>query len=224
MPTLVICAASSVTHAGLAALATSASNPIVEKTNSLSELSRWLQTQTADLAIVELSSTADINELAQIIEAIPPEESIPFLLMVDISLKASGEENTFSQLAAQLLSLGLVSILPMTVSANEMSSAIAAITQNLVILHPEITERLFDAAPFSPIAFESDSPIEPLTPREIEVLNQLASGLTNKAIARHLNISEHTAKFHISTILSKLDASSRTEAVSLGIKAGLVRL
>ena len=62
------------------------------------------------------------------------------------------------------------------------------------------------------------------TTREIEVLNQLAAGLSNKAIASDLGISEHTVKFHISAILSKLGAASRTEAVTVGIRAGLVML
>ncbi|MEO1093708.1 MAG: LuxR C-terminal-related transcriptional regulator [Cyanobacteria bacterium J06638_28] len=66
--------------------------------------------------------------------------------------------------------------------------------------------------------------MEPLTPREVEVRNQLAAGLSNKAIASALDISEYTVKFHISAVLSKLGAASRTEAVAVGIRAGLVRL
>ena len=63
---------------------------------------------------------------------------------------------------------------------------------------------------------------EALTPRESEVLQMLASGLGNKEIAAKLAISEHTVKFHVASILGKLGASSRTEAVSLGIRRGLV--
>jgi DNA-binding NarL/FixJ family response regulator len=63
---------------------------------------------------------------------------------------------------------------------------------------------------------------EPLTPREIEVLSMLAEGAGNKMIARRLGISEHTVKFHVGSILSKLDASSRTEAVTLGLRQGLI--
>ncbi|MBZ5660269.1 MAG: LuxR C-terminal-related transcriptional regulator [Acidobacteriia bacterium] len=65
---------------------------------------------------------------------------------------------------------------------------------------------------------------ESLTPRESEVLQILASGLANKEIAARLAISEHTAKFHVASILGKVGAGSRTEAVSIGIRCGLVLL
>jgi DNA-binding CsgD family transcriptional regulator len=63
-----------------------------------------------------------------------------------------------------------------------------------------------------------------LTPREIEVLAAMADGASNKVIARRLGISFHTAKFHVASILAKLDADSRTEAVALGARLGLVML
>jgi DNA-binding NarL/FixJ family response regulator len=63
---------------------------------------------------------------------------------------------------------------------------------------------------------------EDLTARETEVLRLVSLGLGNKEIAARLAISEHTAKFHISSILSKLQAGSRTEAVSVGIRKGLI--
>ncbi|HAZ43515.1 MAG TPA: DNA-binding response regulator, partial [Cyanobacteria bacterium UBA11369] len=59
---------------------------------------------------------------------------------------------------------------------------------------------------------------------EIEVLGMLAEGMGNKTIARQLGISEHTVKFHVASILSKLNASSRTEAVTLGARLGLIML
>ena len=65
---------------------------------------------------------------------------------------------------------------------------------------------------------------EDLTPREREVLAQLALGLPNKTIARRLGISEHTAKFHVAAVMAKLGAASRTEAVRLGARRGLVAL
>ena len=63
-----------------------------------------------------------------------------------------------------------------------------------------------------------------LTPRELEVIGLMAHGLGNKSIARELGISTHTAKFHVASVLTKLGARSRTEAVSLGIRLGLVPL
>ncbi|MGI8959656.1 MAG: response regulator transcription factor [Bryobacteraceae bacterium] len=63
---------------------------------------------------------------------------------------------------------------------------------------------------------------EKLTPRELEVLRMLADGLPNKAIAAALRVSDHTIKFHVSQILAKLNATSRTEAVTAGIRAGLL--
>ena len=69
---------------------------------------------------------------------------------------------------------------------------------------------------------EPESPIEPLTPREHEVLQRLAEGLSNRMIAQRLEISEHTVKFHVNAILGKLSAQSRTEAVAHAARLGLI--
>jgi len=66
--------------------------------------------------------------------------------------------------------------------------------------------------------------IEPLTPREMDVLEMLAEGLSNKLIAHRLSISDHTAKFHVNSILAKLNAGTRTEAVTRGIRLGLIKI
>ena len=65
---------------------------------------------------------------------------------------------------------------------------------------------------------------EPLTAREQEVLEKMAEGLANKQIALELSISEHTVKFHLSSLYAKLGVSSRTEAVKRGIELGLISL
>jgi len=65
---------------------------------------------------------------------------------------------------------------------------------------------------------------EPLTPRELEVLNELAKGLANKQIADAMNISQHTAKGYLKTILTKLQVSDRTEAVTVAIQRGLIHI
>jgi DNA-binding NarL/FixJ family response regulator len=69
-----------------------------------------------------------------------------------------------------------------------------------------------------------EAALEPLTQREQEVLELLALGLANKGIARRLGISEHTVKFHVGSILAKLEVGSRTEAVSVAARRGLLAL
>jgi DNA-binding NarL/FixJ family response regulator len=70
----------------------------------------------------------------------------------------------------------------------------------------------------------SDHFVETLTPRETETLEMLSEGLSNKQIAARLNISEHTAKFHVNSVLGKLDAATRTEAVMRGFRSGLLKV
>ena len=109
-------------------------------------------------------------------------------------------------------------VLPRDASAGELLAAITAVGAGLVALHPDALRR----AP-RPVRAEPD-PGQPLTVREVEVLGMLAEGLGNKAIASRLGISTHTAKFHVASILSKLGAGSRTEAVTIGMRRGLVAI
>ncbi len=234
MADIVICAENPVTRAGLAAMAAAGSNSVLAQLGSVPALSIWLRTQSANLAVVELSKLGE-SELAGLTELTndllygeSPEQTMPLLFLLDDLREPDREPDRKSvrKLVADLLNTGLVSVLPMTVSANQMRDAIAAILNGLVILHPDLTDILFTvSAPyFAAIESVADTVLEPLTAREIQVLNQLASGLTNKAIAKACNISEHTVKFHISAIFSKLGVSSRTEAVAVSIRQGLVML
>jgi DNA-binding NarL/FixJ family response regulator len=100
----------------------------------------------------------------------------------------------------------------------ELSAAIVAVIQGLVVLPRALTGRLLRGQE----VVEELS--EPLTAREREVLGLLGQGLSNKMIARDLQISEHTVKFHVSSIYAKLGAASRTEAVGLGARLGLISL
>ncbi|KAM3096314.1 DNA-binding response regulator [Phormidesmis sp. 146-35] len=121
---------------------------------------------------------------------------------------------------AELLRAGVRAILPSEASADEILGAIVAAASGLTVLHPDITDVLLPTLP-SPLP---GLPSQSLTPREIEVLGMLAEGLSNKTIARRLMLSEHTVKFHISSLFSKLNVSSRTEAVILGARQGLILL
>ena len=104
----------------------------------------------------------------------------------------------------------------------EIGAAVAAVARGLVVLPRALTERLLQG----PAVFGGavEELVEPLTAREREVLELLGQGLSNKMIARDLHISEHTAKFHVSSIYTKLGALSRAEAVSLGARHGLISL
>ena len=105
-------------------------------------------------------------------------------------------------------------ILPLDASGDELSAAVHALSQGLVVgerslLFAEDQDTLADS---------------PLTERETEVLDLLAKGLANKQIAAALSISEHTVKFHVSSIYTKLNVTNRTEAVRAGLRGGWIAL
>jgi DNA-binding NarL/FixJ family response regulator len=104
--------------------------------------------------------------------------------------------------------------------AIELARAVEAVAAGFIVVQPPLAQRLFAAGPRELTTVGEET----LTPREHEVLQLVAEGLPNKTIATKLAISEHTVKFHITSILSKLDASSRTEAVRLGARRGLITL
>ena len=81
-----------------------------------------------------------------------------------------------------------------------------------------------DGYVMTPVAEEEDQPFEPLTSRELEVLAHLADGLSNKAIAARLGLSDETVKFHLSAVFGKLGASNRTDAVRHALRKGLIEL
>jgi DNA-binding NarL/FixJ family response regulator len=105
------------------------------------------------------------------------------------------------------------------VSVDQIQAAIAAVDAGLSVLEPRAEESLSIQA----IAIEGMEP-PALTPREGEVLNLVAAGLTNKGIAMRLGISEHTVKFHLASVLTKLDSGSRAEAVARAAHLGIISL
>jgi DNA-binding NarL/FixJ family response regulator len=121
--------------------------------------------------------------------------------------------------AKNALAAGANAIISREPNADELRLAVDVAEAGLVLLQPSSARSLAASALRLPVAI--DEP-EELTRREREVLRLLGDGLGNKQIAARLAISEHTAKFHISSILGKLSVTSRTEAVSQGIKRGLI--
>jgi two-component system, NarL family, response regulator YdfI len=116
----------------------------------------------------------------------------------------------------QALRTGVRAILPENADPSEILAAIDAAAAGLAVIDPDELEMLL-----GPGGQHAPSP-QPLTPRELEVLRLLAEGDANKSIAWKLGLSEHTVKFHVASLMAKLDAGSRTEAVTIGIRQGLV--
>ena len=112
---------------------------------------------------------------------------------------------------------GARGILRRDLDAPRLLAALHAVAHGLVVYDDAAA-----AALLRPVAAEPRALVEPLTPREQEVLQLLASGLSNKEIAQRLAISEHTAKFHVAKLLQKLGAESRSEAVFLAARMGLL--
>lgn len=118
---------------------------------------------------------------------------------------------------ADALRSGVRAVLPKQAVASQLVAAIEATAAGLVVLQPvDLDGVLVNPRP--------TKMAERLTPREIEVLGMLAEGQSNKTIAHQLKISEHTVKFHVTSIMAKLNAGSRTEAVTLGIRQGLIMI
>ena len=118
--------------------------------------------------------------------------------------------------AADAWAAGARGVLPRDTDSATLMNALLAVSEGLAVFDPGIA-----AAP----RVHSDPPARAeVTPRELDVLNLMAEGLPNKTIARHLSISEHTVKFHVNAVLSKLGAHSRTEAVTRATRMGLIAL
>jgi two-component system, NarL family, response regulator YdfI len=120
---------------------------------------------------------------------------------------------------AAALRAGSFALLGREASAREIRASIEAVAAGLVTLEPSFADGVSAALrPPAPPRIPGTS----LTPREIEVLRLIAEGLANKEIASRLEISDHTVKFHITSIFNKLDVSNRAEAVSNGMRLGLI--
>ena len=118
------------------------------------------------------------------------------------------------------LPLSAWGLLSSEASSEELLAAVHALHQGLIVAPRRHLEPLW----IDNLPEETDDLIEQLTPRETEILELLAQGLANKQIALELEISEHTVKFHVSSIYAKLGATNRMEAVRMGLQLGLITL
>jgi two-component system, NarL family, response regulator YdfI len=133
---------------------------------------------------------------------------IPTVLLLD---------STDSALVSSALRAGIRGAIQADATAEEIEGAVYAVHAGLVVTHvASLADLLPEAQPFA------EELAEPLSDRELEVLELLVEGLSNKLVAHRLSISEHTVKTHVASIFAKLGVSSRTEAVSQSIRRGLV--
>lgn len=195
---LLIAASSAVVRAGLEALA--ASHPAIELAGAFADLSS-VEALRPDVIL----SALPVDELPMPADGIAPA----------IVLLSGQQQPPWTRDA---LRLGVRAVLSRDASAGEILAAVEAAASGLAVVDPRDLDGLLSGAPAAAVAAEA--PV--LTPREIEVLRMMAEGAANKAIAFRLHISEHTAKFHVASILSKLNASTRAEAVAIGIRKGLI--
>ncbi|MBA2396349.1 MAG: response regulator transcription factor [Ktedonobacteraceae bacterium] len=195
-------------QAGLHSLLTSNEIQIVgtsAQPDALSEVA-------TDIDVVVVADELLLEELAPTLANTP---------MVALVLLTNNEERMLSRLRA--LDVRGWGVVPLDASALQLQAAVQAVAQELVILPKIHAQRLYDNRVLTAVR-DYEQLDETLTAREHEVLELVGQGLSNKLIARQLQISEHTVKFHVSSISSKLGASSRTDAVRLGLRHGLITL
>jgi two-component system, NarL family, response regulator YdfI len=197
-----IVANSAIVQAGLAALL--APFPAIEVVGQSARLSNQTLQSSPDVVLMEWEQDEDLTVLSEL----DLELSAVVLLL-----------HNWQQQSSEFLRAGIRGLLPSEATGEELGAALEAAGSGLIVVHPDILEGLLPMSMRTPTEL-----ISPLTSREIEVLGMLAEGVGNKTIARRLDISEHTVKFHMGSIFSKLNASSRTEAVILGARQGLILL
>ncbi len=168
---------------------------------------------TCDLLMVEPGDLAHetLGELVQVARR----HDLPLIWL--------GEPPLVYRLASAAIPGGII---PSQASTTQVERTLQAAISGLTVIHPDYAY-VVDQTEADPDAMPDPEPTsiisEPvLSPREYEVMSHVASGLPNKAIARMLGITDHTVKFHVSSVLTKLNAASRSEAVAIATRSGLL--
>jgi two-component system, NarL family, response regulator YdfI len=177
---------------------------------SVDEAVDQLEDLQPDVLLVDIASPVDETMSIELESRGEPPRATLVILTDDVE----------KFLSADAVRSGVRAILPRDAKPEEICAAIQASLAGLVVIPPDALDSLLRTGD------EKQSEVDPsdqiLTPREIEVLRMVAEGMGNKEIALKLGISDHTVKFHISSIFAKLDASNRAEVVTIGIRRGLI--
>ena len=207
-----IVAASPLIRAGLQSMLAAGHVDVAGSAADFETISGQLVDIEPDVVLVEIA--ADAHE--DLLNALEDSEIAREYAVVVLS------EHLRADLLSKALRAGVRAVLPREVTPEQLRAALEAAAAGLVVVHPSEVNSVLPAP--SALSSPARELPEPLTPREREVLQMISAGLGNKEIAVKLSISEHTVKFHVASILGKLGASTRTEAVSIGIRHGLVLL
>lgn len=193
---------------------------IGKEAGSVQELMSAMNILCPDVALVDINlSPADKQDLAKTVK-----QQFPSVAVILLTPQPSDDE-LFKSIRSRASGY-----LSRNVSPDELVNTIRRaargehpINDNMVA-HPEVADKVLKQ--FQDLSWGKgvEDFISPLTPRETEILTQIAKGYLNKQIASMLNISEQTIKNHITSILRKLDANARTQAVVIAIKRGLISL
>jgi len=202
---IAVVATSAVRRAGLKSIVRShADFHLAGSFGSVASLVPFARNTELDVIVIDSDSICDL--------LLEPISEAAIVLLTEVSDARS---------VARLLRFGVRAILSRESDPDNVLSGIYAVYDGLVLLSTATADSLAAVYGDQPLEVE-DEMSEEITSRETDVLKMLAEGLVNKEIAARLGISEHTVKFHISSILDKLGASTRTEAVTMGIRRGLI--
>ena len=202
---IAVAATSAVRRAGLESIIRSqAEFHLAGSFGTVASLVSFARSTDLDVIVIDTDSIRDL--------LLEPTSDAVIVLLTEV---------TEARSISRLLRSGVRAILSRKSDPDDVVSAIYASYDGLVLLSTLTAESL--ATVYGDQSLEVEAELsEEITSRETDVLRMLAHGLVNKDIAARLGISEHTVKFHISSILDKLGASTRTEAVTLGIRRGLI--
>ena len=165
-----------------------------------------------DVLILDPEPTGEASSLSPQLSPDPPPTASRILVLSD---------RLSEEWARELLGARAAGVIDRAAEPAEIIAAIEAVAAGLIVFSPGLL-----GGEMPPAGADRKSPSgalrDPLTPRETDVLRMLAEGLSNKEVARQLRISEHTVKYHLSSVFGKLGVSSRTEAVMVGIQRGII--
>ncbi len=182
---------------------------VVASVNHVAGLRREVQNAVPDVVVAAGQSSADpwLRELSLSVDETAASPGV-VILTSDPAAGSLRDQNRFA----------VTALLPLDATSEQVRASVNAVAEGLTVVHPAMMAPEADGLALR----HRDGPAPQLTAREREVLAMLADGLGNKEIAWRLKISEHTVKFHVSSVFTKLDVSSRAEAVTLGFRLGLI--